>query len=73
MADEADQQTRFDQQIPNRMQQVAFYLFAKKLPKKGQATHLTECDKRFIIRKFVKNSHLSAVKVIAEFKEKFSA
>ena len=33
---------------------------------------LTKHDKRFIVRKFVKNPLLSAVKVSAEFNEKFS-
>ena len=33
---------------------------------------LTKYDERFIRRKFVRNPHLSAVKVSAEFIEKFS-
>ena len=39
---------------------------------KSQLSKLTKCNKKFIIRKFVKNPHLTAVKVIAEFNEKFS-
>ncbi|GBM01509.1 hypothetical protein AVEN_209318-1 [Araneus ventricosus] len=38
----------------------------------GRAAKLTECDQGFIIRKFVKNPSLSALKVSAEFNEKFS-
>ncbi|GBO31425.1 hypothetical protein AVEN_172158-1 [Araneus ventricosus] len=40
--------------------------------RKGRPAKLTECDQRFIIRKFVKNPCLSALKVSAEFNEKFS-
>ncbi|GBM45308.1 hypothetical protein AVEN_54376-1 [Araneus ventricosus] len=40
--------------------------------RKGRAAKLTERDQGFIIRKFVKNPHLSALKVSAEFNEKFS-
>ncbi|GBM45745.1 Transposable element Tcb1 transposase [Araneus ventricosus] len=40
--------------------------------RKGRPAKLTERDQRFIIRKFVKNSRLSALKVSAEFNEKFS-
>ena len=40
--------------------------------RKGRSRKLTKHDKRFIIRKFVKNSCLSAVNVFAEFNEKFS-
>ncbi|GBM58375.1 hypothetical protein AVEN_212727-1 [Araneus ventricosus] len=39
---------------------------------KGRPAKLTERDQRFIIRKFVKNPRLSALKVSAEFNEKFS-
>ncbi|GBN09234.1 hypothetical protein AVEN_48114-1 [Araneus ventricosus] len=40
--------------------------------RKGRPAKLTERDQRFIIRKFVKNPCLSALKVSAEFNEKFS-
>ncbi|GBN89873.1 hypothetical protein AVEN_210341-1 [Araneus ventricosus] len=40
--------------------------------RKGRPANLTERDQRFIIRKFVKNPRLSALKVSAEFNEKFS-
>ncbi|GBM23713.1 hypothetical protein AVEN_257627-1 [Araneus ventricosus] len=40
--------------------------------KKGRPAKLTKRDQRFIIRKFVKNPCLSALKVPAEFNEKFS-
>ncbi|GBN51981.1 hypothetical protein AVEN_271674-1 [Araneus ventricosus] len=40
--------------------------------RKGRPAKLTERDQRFIIRKFVKNPRLSALKVSAEFNEKFS-
>ncbi|GBM32375.1 hypothetical protein AVEN_239774-1 [Araneus ventricosus] len=40
--------------------------------RKGRAAKLTERDQGFIIRKFVKNPRLSALKVSAEFNEKFS-
>ena len=40
--------------------------------RKGQLTKLTKLDKAFIIKKFMKNLHLSVVKVTAEFNEKFS-
>ncbi|GBM58381.1 hypothetical protein AVEN_185485-1 [Araneus ventricosus] len=40
--------------------------------RKGRSAKLTERDQRFIIRKFVKNPRLSALKVSAEFNEKFS-
>ncbi|GBN88296.1 hypothetical protein AVEN_29979-1 [Araneus ventricosus] len=40
--------------------------------RKGRPTKLTERDQRFIIRKFVKIPRLSALKVSAEFNEKFS-
>ncbi|GBM44525.1 hypothetical protein AVEN_192552-1 [Araneus ventricosus] len=40
--------------------------------RKGRPAKLTERDQRFIIRKFVKNPSLSALKVSAEFNEKFS-
>ncbi|GBM82504.1 hypothetical protein AVEN_15506-1 [Araneus ventricosus] len=39
---------------------------------KGRPAKLTERDQRFIIRKFVKNPRLSALKVSAEFNENFS-
>ena len=34
--------------------------------RKGRSTKLTKLDKRFIIRKFLKNPCLNAVKVTAE-------
>ncbi|GBM49212.1 hypothetical protein AVEN_65742-1 [Araneus ventricosus] len=40
--------------------------------RKGRLEKLTERDPRFIIRKFVKNPRLSALKVSTEFNEKFS-
>ncbi|GBM69178.1 hypothetical protein AVEN_91760-1 [Araneus ventricosus] len=40
--------------------------------RKGRPAKLTKRDQRFIIRKFVKNPHLCALKVSAEFNEKFS-
>ncbi|GBL98161.1 Transposable element Tc1 transposase [Araneus ventricosus] len=40
--------------------------------RKGRPAKITECDQRFIIGKFVKNPRLSALKVSAEFNEKFS-
>ena len=40
--------------------------------RKGLSTKLTIRDKIFIFRKFLKYPHLSAVKVTAEFNEKFS-
>ncbi|GBL85289.1 Transposable element Tc1 transposase [Araneus ventricosus] len=40
--------------------------------RKSRPAKLTERDQRFIIRKFVKNPSLSALKVSAEFNEKFS-
>ncbi|GBN66236.1 hypothetical protein AVEN_74180-1, partial [Araneus ventricosus] len=40
--------------------------------RKGRPAKLTERDQRFIIRKFLKNTRLSALKVSAEFSEKFS-
>ncbi|GBN21028.1 Transposable element Tc1 transposase [Araneus ventricosus] len=40
--------------------------------RKGRPAKLTKRDQRFIIRKFVKNPRLSALKVSAEFNEKFS-
>ncbi|GBL95646.1 hypothetical protein AVEN_24847-1 [Araneus ventricosus] len=40
--------------------------------RKDRPVKLTECDQRFIIRKFVKNPRLSALKVSAEFNENFS-
>ncbi|GBM16175.1 hypothetical protein AVEN_126443-1 [Araneus ventricosus] len=40
--------------------------------RKDRSAKLTERDQRFIIRKFVKNPRLSALKVSAEFNEKFS-
>ncbi|GBN21291.1 hypothetical protein AVEN_4154-1 [Araneus ventricosus] len=40
--------------------------------REGRLAKLTERDQRFIIRKFVKNPRLSALKVSAEFNEKFS-
>ncbi|GBM65332.1 hypothetical protein AVEN_157564-1 [Araneus ventricosus] len=40
--------------------------------RKCRQAKLTERDQRFIIRKFVKNPRLSALKVSAEFYEKFS-
>ena len=40
--------------------------------RKGWPRKLTKHDERFNIRKFVKNPHLSAIKVSSEFKEKFS-
>ena len=39
---------------------------------KGGPTKLTQHDKRFIIRKIMKNPCLSVVKVTAKFNEKFS-
>ncbi|GBM33312.1 hypothetical protein AVEN_101640-1 [Araneus ventricosus] len=44
----------------------------EKKVRKGRPAKLTKCDLRFIIRKFVKNPRLSALKVSAEFNEKFS-
>ena len=35
----------------------------KKKKSKGRPTKLTKCDKNFVIRKFVKNPWLSAIKV----------
>ncbi|GBN07888.1 hypothetical protein AVEN_61987-1 [Araneus ventricosus] len=40
--------------------------------RKCRPTKLTKRDQRFIFRKFVKNPRLSALKVSAEFNEKFS-
>ncbi|GBN48924.1 hypothetical protein AVEN_23775-1 [Araneus ventricosus] len=40
--------------------------------REGRPAKLIECDQRFIIRKFVKNPRLSALKVSTEFNEKFS-
>ena len=40
--------------------------------RKVRLRKLTKRDERFIVRKFVKNPHLNAVKVSAEFNEKFS-
>ncbi|GBN59778.1 hypothetical protein AVEN_107053-1 [Araneus ventricosus] len=40
--------------------------------RKGRPAKLTERDQRFIIRKFVNNPSLSALKVSAEFNENFS-
>ncbi|GBM84042.1 hypothetical protein AVEN_22027-1 [Araneus ventricosus] len=40
--------------------------------RKGRPAMLTQRDKRFIIRKFVKNPSLSALKVSAVFNDKFS-
>ncbi|GBN19544.1 Transposable element Tc1 transposase [Araneus ventricosus] len=40
--------------------------------RKGRPAKLAKSDQRFIIGKFVKNPHLSALKVSAEFNEKFS-
>ncbi|GBM43902.1 hypothetical protein AVEN_247121-1 [Araneus ventricosus] len=40
--------------------------------RKGRPAKLTERDQRFISRKFMKNPRLSALKVSAEFNEKFS-
>ena len=40
--------------------------------RKDRQTKLTKCDKRFIIRKLVKNPCLSTVKVDVKFNEKFS-
>ncbi|GBM07662.1 hypothetical protein AVEN_78062-1 [Araneus ventricosus] len=40
--------------------------------RKGRPAKLTKRDQRFIIRKFVKNPRLSALKVSAEFNERFS-
>ena len=40
--------------------------------RKGRPIKLTKRYERFIIRKIVKNPHLSAVKVSAKFNEKFS-
>ncbi|GBO38029.1 hypothetical protein AVEN_145016-1 [Araneus ventricosus] len=40
--------------------------------RKGRPPKLTECDQGFIIRKFVKNPRVSALKVSAEFNEKCS-
>ena len=40
--------------------------------KNGQPRKLTKCAKRFVIKKYGKNPHLSFVKVSAEFNEKFS-
>ncbi|GBO28128.1 hypothetical protein AVEN_18900-1 [Araneus ventricosus] len=40
--------------------------------RKGLPAKLPKREKRFIIRKFVKKPHLSALKVSAEFNEKFS-
>ncbi|GBM92328.1 hypothetical protein AVEN_136372-1 [Araneus ventricosus] len=41
--------------------------------RKGRPAKLTKRDQRFIIRKFVKNPRFSALKVSAEFNEKFSS
>ena len=38
--------------------------------RKGRPRNLIKRDERFIVRKFVKNPYLSAVKVSAEFNEK---
>ena len=43
----------------------------ENIVRKGRPTKLSESDTRFIIRKLAKNPHLSAVKVTAEFNEKF--
>ncbi|GBO42438.1 hypothetical protein AVEN_31656-1 [Araneus ventricosus] len=40
--------------------------------RKGRQAKLSERDQRFIIRKFVKNPRLSALKVSAEFNKEFS-
>ncbi|GBO19538.1 hypothetical protein AVEN_63962-1 [Araneus ventricosus] len=40
--------------------------------RKGRPAKLAKRDQRFIIRKFVKNPRLSALKVSAELNEKFS-
>ncbi|GBN89837.1 hypothetical protein AVEN_113313-1 [Araneus ventricosus] len=40
--------------------------------RKGRPEKLTERDHRFVIKKFVKNPRLSALKVSAEFNENFS-
>ncbi|GBM58728.1 hypothetical protein AVEN_175337-1 [Araneus ventricosus] len=40
--------------------------------RKGQPAKLTKRDQRIIIRKFMKNPRLSALKVSAEFNEKLS-
>ena len=40
--------------------------------RKGWLTNLFTNDKRFVIRKFFKDSYLSAATVTAEFNEKFS-
>ncbi|GBN74525.1 hypothetical protein AVEN_245289-1 [Araneus ventricosus] len=39
--------------------------------RKGRQAKLTKRDQRFIIRKFVKNPRLSALKISVEFNEKF--
>ena len=41
--------------------------------RKDLPTKLTKHDKRFIIRKFLKYPHLSAVNVTAKFNEEFSS